>query len=131
MGNNFGILIGQVIGLPWLLGTSNNWHILFGLGAVPALVQFILLHWCPESPEYLHKNGDPDEAQNSSYLLHGVEKNYEKEEVNVIQSISCLDAARNYGFIRGVLIIIMLQIIGQATGTNAIFLYRKCQKDKN
>ena len=123
MGNNFGILIGQLIGLPWFLGTSDNWHILFGLGAVPALIQFILLQWCPESPEYLHKNGDLEGAQNSSYLLHGMEKNYEKEEINVIKSVTCLDAAKNNGFIKGVLIVVMLQIIGQATGTNAIFLY--------
>jgi len=123
MGNNFGILIGQFIGLPWLLGTAESWHILFGLGAVPPIIQLILLNWCPESPEYLHKNGDPDAAQESSFQLYGVERNYEKEEINVIKSVTCLDAAKSDGFKRGVTIVVMLQIIGQATGSVAIFLY--------
>ena len=129
MGNNFGILVGQLIGLPWLLGTVESWHILFGLGAVPPIIQLILLKWCPESPEYLHKNGDSDAAQESSFQLHGIEKNYEKAAVTVIKSVTCLDAFKSHGFKRGVMIVVILQIIGQATGTNAIFLYGRFGKN--
>ena len=129
MGNNFGILVGQLIGLPWLLGTVESWHILFGLGAVPPIIQLVLLKWCPESPEYLHKNGDSDAAQESSFQLHGIEKNYEKAAVTVIKSVTCLDAFKSHGFKRGVMIVVILQIIGQATGTNAIFLYGRFGKN--
>ena len=131
MGNNFGIFIGQLIGLPWLLGTADSWHILFGLGGVPAIIQLILINWCPESPEYLHKNGDPDAAQESSFQLFRVEKIFEKEEINVIKSVTCLDAAKSDGFKRGVVIVVILQIIGQATGSTAIFLYRRFYEEKN
>ena len=128
MGNNFGILVGQIMGLPILLGTADSWHILFGLGAAPPVIQLILYYWCPESPEYLHNNGDLDAAQESSFQLHGVEKNYEKnenEQTDVTDGVSFWDAVKSGGFRRGAMIVVILQIIGQATGANAILMYRR------
>ena len=61
--------------------------------------------------------------------MHGAERLYEKEEekgekIDVIDSVSFFDAVKSDGFKRGAVIVVMLQVIGQATGTNAIFLYR-------
>ncbi|EDM01137.1 solute carrier family 2 (facilitated glucose transporter), member 2, isoform CRA_a [Rattus norvegicus] len=49
-----GILISQIAGLSFILGNQDYWHILLGLSAVPALLQCLLLLFCPESPRYLY-----------------------------------------------------------------------------
>ncbi|XP_059121068.1 LOW QUALITY PROTEIN: solute carrier family 2, facilitated glucose transporter member 2 [Peromyscus eremicus] len=49
-----GILISQIAGLSFILGNQDHWHILLGLSAVPALLQCLLLLFCPESPRYLY-----------------------------------------------------------------------------
>uniref|UniRef100_H2QC29 Solute carrier family 2, facilitated glucose transporter member 4 n=1 Tax=Pan troglodytes TaxID=9598 RepID=H2QC29_PANTR len=49
-----GILIAQVLGLESLLGTASLWPLLLGLTVLPALLQLVLLPFCPESPRYLY-----------------------------------------------------------------------------
>ncbi|XP_078534602.1 solute carrier family 2, facilitated glucose transporter member 9 isoform X2 [Lissotriton helveticus] len=48
-----GVFTGQVVGLPQLLGRESLWPCLFGLIAVPALLQLAILPFLPESPRYL------------------------------------------------------------------------------
>ena len=43
----------QIFGLESLLGSDLLWPLLLGLTAVPAVLQTVLLHFCPESPRYL------------------------------------------------------------------------------
>lgn len=47
---SFGV---QVFGLEALLGSATLWPLLLALTVVPALVQCILLPFCPESPRFL------------------------------------------------------------------------------
>lgn len=49
----FAILISQIFGLPQLLGTEHLWPLLFAVPAVPAVVQLLILPFCPESPFFL------------------------------------------------------------------------------
>ncbi|XP_059357889.1 solute carrier family 2, facilitated glucose transporter member 2-like isoform X2 [Carassius carassius] len=69
-----GILISQVIGLDFLLGNDDMWHVLLGLSGAPAILQSLLLLVCPESPRYLYiKLGKVEEACKSmcqSLLAH-------------------------------------------------------------
>lgn len=44
----------QVIGLDFILGNDEMWHVLLGLSGAPAVLQSILLPLCPESPRYLY-----------------------------------------------------------------------------
>ncbi|XP_057562667.1 solute carrier family 2, facilitated glucose transporter member 9 [Hippopotamus amphibius kiboko] len=48
-----GVFTGQLLGLPELLGKESTWPYLFGVVAVPALVQLVSLPFLPESPHYL------------------------------------------------------------------------------
>lgn len=67
----------QIVGLDFLLGNHELWHILLSLSAVPAVLQSLLLFFCPESPRYLYiKLDEEDKAKKSksmggftSYLL--------------------------------------------------------------
>lgn len=43
----------QVFGLEFLLGSDLLWPLLLALTILPAIVQSILLPFCPESPRYL------------------------------------------------------------------------------
>ena len=44
----------QIVGLDFILGNHELWHILLGLSALPAILQCLLLFFCPESPRYLY-----------------------------------------------------------------------------
>ena len=48
-----GLLTGQVLGVDYLLGTDDGWPYLLGIAVFPAILQLLLLPWCPESPRYL------------------------------------------------------------------------------
>lgn len=37
-----------------LLGTATLWPLLLGITVLPALLQLVLLPFCPESPRYLY-----------------------------------------------------------------------------
>lgn len=37
-----------------MLGTATLWPLLLGITVLPALVQLVLLPFCPESPRYLY-----------------------------------------------------------------------------
>ncbi|XP_013872478.1 solute carrier family 2, facilitated glucose transporter member 9, partial [Austrofundulus limnaeus] len=48
-----GVFIGQVLGLPQLLGHESRWIYLFSFLAFPAVLQLCVLPFLPESPRYL------------------------------------------------------------------------------
>lgn len=45
-----GLLISQVLGIEQILGTNDGWPVLLGLAICPAMLQLLLLPFCPESP---------------------------------------------------------------------------------
>lgn len=50
----FPMLLPQVLGLESMLGTTTLWPLLLGITVLPALLQLVLLPFCPESPRYLY-----------------------------------------------------------------------------
>lgn len=48
------LLLPQVLGLESMLGTATLWPLLLGITVLPALLQLVLLPFCPESPRYLY-----------------------------------------------------------------------------
>lgn len=43
-----------MLGLESMLGTATLWPLLLGITVLPALLQLVLLPFCPESPRYLY-----------------------------------------------------------------------------
>uniref|UniRef100_A0A670YIL3 Solute carrier family 2, facilitated glucose transporter member 5 n=1 Tax=Pseudonaja textilis TaxID=8673 RepID=A0A670YIL3_PSETE len=59
-----GILAAQILGMRMILGSAEGWPLLIGLTGVPAMLQLILLPFCPESPRYLLiQKGDEEGAR--------------------------------------------------------------------
>lgn len=53
----------QVLGLDFLLGNDELWHVLLGFSGAIGILQSLLLPLCPESPRYLYiKLGKKEEA---------------------------------------------------------------------
>lgn len=46
----------QVAGLETVLGTEHHWSMMLSLSLIPALTQYLVLPFCPESPRYLLLN---------------------------------------------------------------------------
>ncbi|KAL4859569.1 Plastidic glucose transporter 4 [Chlorella vulgaris] len=77
---NVGILCSYLVGLPYEQGTDTItlfghqvqwWRVMFGAAIVPALVQFVALARCPESPLWLMNAGQTARAEKALRRLHG------------------------------------------------------------
>ncbi|TRY82557.1 hypothetical protein DNTS_005861 [Danionella cerebrum] len=127
-----GILLSQVIGLEFLLGNDDMWHILLGLSGAPALLQSLLLFLCPESPRYLYINqGKVEEACKSLKRLKGdydtskdiAEMKAEKEEATKEAKMSLLRLLRSSMYRQQLFVALMMHFSQQFSGINAIFYY--------
>ncbi|XP_005383052.1 PREDICTED: solute carrier family 2, facilitated glucose transporter member 2 [Chinchilla lanigera] len=127
-----GILISQITGLDFILGNHDLWHILFGLSAVPALLQSLLLIFCPESPRYLYiKLEEEVKAKKSLRRLRGSddvtkdinEMKKEKEEASSEQKVSVIQLFTDSSYRQPMIVALMLHMAQQFSGINAIFYY--------
>lgn len=84
-----GQVVAYVIG--WALSTtSGGWRWMVGLGALPAMMQLVLLTVMPESPRWLYKRGDIEQAEgvlrkvfvsaNGDKIVQGVLRAIQKEQ---------------------------------------------------
>lgn len=61
----------QVAGLESALGTEHYWAMMLSLSLIPALIQYLVLPFCPESPRYLLINkGEMSKAEAGGYHCH-------------------------------------------------------------
>ncbi|XP_040858856.1 solute carrier family 2, facilitated glucose transporter member 2 [Ochotona curzoniae] len=127
-----GILISQIVGLDSILGNNHSWHILLGMSAVPALLQMLLLFFCPESPRYLYiKLEEEVKAKKSLKRLRGSddvtkdinEMRKEKEEASNEQKVSIIQLFTNSSYRQPVIVALMLHMAQQFSGINGIFYY--------
>ncbi|XP_016399360.1 solute carrier family 2, facilitated glucose transporter member 2-like isoform X3 [Sinocyclocheilus rhinocerous] len=127
-----GILISQVIGLDFVLGNDDMWHVLLGLSGAPAILQSLLLLVCPESPRYLYiKLGKVEEACKSLKRLKGdydtskdiAEMQAEKEEAMKEAQMSILRLLRSSVYRQQLFVALMMHLSQQFSGINAIFYY--------
>ncbi|XP_054618886.1 solute carrier family 2, facilitated glucose transporter member 3-like isoform X4 [Dunckerocampus dactyliophorus] len=66
-----GILIAQIFGLEFLLGSVKLWPLLLALTVAPAVLQCVLLPFCPESPRFLLINLKQEEqARKDGHRRH-------------------------------------------------------------
>lgn len=127
-----GVFTGQLLGLPELLGKESTWPYLFGVIAVPAVVQLVTLPFLPESPRYLlFEKHDQAGAEKAFRTFLGKEDvSQELEEVLAegrvqrhIQLVSVLQLLRTR-FVRWQVITVVITMgCYQLCGLNAIWFY--------
>ncbi|XP_023069290.1 solute carrier family 2, facilitated glucose transporter member 2 isoform X2 [Piliocolobus tephrosceles] len=127
-----GILISQIVGLEFILGNYDLWHILLGLSGVRAILQSLLLFFCPESPRYLYIKLDEEvKAKQSLKRLRGYddvtkdinEMRKEREEASSEQKVSIIQLFTNSSYRQPILVALMLHMAQQFSGINGIFYY--------
>ncbi|KAM4694105.1 solute carrier family 2, facilitated glucose transporter member 2 [Discoglossus pictus] len=128
-----GILISQVVGLEFILGSKDLWPVLLGLSGVPAVIQTILLIFCPESPRYLFiKLGKEEAAKKNLIKLRGnlydpskdiVEMRREKEEAASEKKVSIIQLFKSPKYRQPLIVSLVLHMSQQFSGINGIFYY--------
>ncbi|XP_040284160.1 solute carrier family 2, facilitated glucose transporter member 2 [Bufo bufo] len=127
-----GILISQVVGLDFILGSKSLWPVLLGLSGVPAVIQTILLFFCPESPRYAYiVLGREEVARRILRKLRGdydpskdiEEMKKEKEEAASEKKVSIIQLFRSPNYRQPLLVSLVLHMSQQFSGINGIFYY--------
>ncbi|XP_058151260.1 solute carrier family 2, facilitated glucose transporter member 2-like isoform X2 [Dasypus novemcinctus] len=127
-----GILTGQILGLRFILGNQDLWHILLGLSMVPVVLQSPFLFFCPESPRYLYIKVDEEvKARDSLKRLRGsddvtkdiTDMRREKEDASCEQEVSIIKLFTNSSYQKPILIALTLHVTQQCFGTNVILSY--------
>ena len=121
-----GILLAYFVN--WLFAGAGpaNWRWMFGVGAVPSVLFFLLLLGVPESPRWLVKNGREDEAR--AVLARADSPAAAASGIRAIRDTLALERG-SFGqlfgpaFRRPLLIAIVLAVFQQITGINAILYY--------
>ncbi|XP_068567565.1 solute carrier family 2, facilitated glucose transporter member 1-like [Cebidichthys violaceus] len=127
-----GILIAQIFGLESLLGSAKLWPLLLALTVAPAVLQCILLPFCPESPRFLLINLKQEEqARKVLVRLRGSEDvskdlqemKEESAKMAMEKKVTILELFRSPAYRQPLLIAVMLQLSQQLSGINAVFYY--------
>lgn len=80
LGITSGILLSQTLGLTVVFGNEKMYHLLFGVPAIAALLQLLILPFCPESPPWLHiTKSRVDEASKALKRFRGTGSSIEGE----------------------------------------------------
>ncbi|XP_077428410.1 solute carrier family 2, facilitated glucose transporter member 9 isoform X1 [Vanacampus margaritifer] len=127
-----GVFIGQVLGLPELLGQESRWNYLFSFLALPAVLQLCVLPFLPESPRYLLIERRDEAAAEKAFqrFLGKKDVSLELEEVHAearaqetLHTVSILQLLKCRAF-RWQLITVMVTMGSyQLCGLNAIWYY--------
>uniref|UniRef100_A0A3Q3JEL9 Major facilitator superfamily (MFS) profile domain-containing protein n=1 Tax=Monopterus albus TaxID=43700 RepID=A0A3Q3JEL9_MONAL len=132
LGVVIGILVAQIFGLEFLLGSDTLWPLLLALTILPAILQSIMLPFCPESPRYLIiVLNREEEARKALVRLRGSEDVDDdiqemKEEgmkMAMEKKVTILELFRSPNYRQPIIIAIILQLSQQLSGINAVFYY--------
>lgn len=127
-----GILVAQIFGLESLLGSDTLWPLLLALTILPAVLQSVMLPFCPESPRYLLiVLNQEEEARKALVRLRGCEDVNDdiqemKEEgmkMALEKKVTILELFRSPNYRQPIIIAIILQLSQQLSGINAVFYY--------
>lgn len=106
---------------------TTSWRWMLGFGLIPGVIFMILLLIVPESPRWLYKQGDSSRALNVLERLNGAtEAKAQLEEISqLIQSETDVSLSSLFrpGFRVALLIGVVLGVLQQVTGINAIMYY--------
>lgn len=111
---------------------AGTWRWMLGVAALPAIIQFILMLFLPESPRWLFRKNEKDKAIAVLSKIYGVDRL--NEEIDILSSaseldifskttVSCMDVFRSkemrLAFFAGA----GLQAFQQFTGINTVMYY--------
>ncbi|KAK1163360.1 solute carrier family 2, facilitated glucose transporter member 1, partial [Acipenser oxyrinchus oxyrinchus] len=128
---SLGILVGMVMSLEEVLGNAQFWPLMLSLSVIPAVLQYLTLPFCPESPRYLLINrGQEEEAEAALRKLWGnswdilTEINKMREEASQTQSkVTLRDFLCLRRYLSPISIIVAITLGAQLSGFNAIINY--------
>uniref|UniRef100_A0A8D1GZX1 Solute carrier family 2, facilitated glucose transporter member 5 n=1 Tax=Sus scrofa TaxID=9823 RepID=A0A8D1GZX1_PIG len=127
-----GILIAQVFGLDSIMGNEELWPLLLSVIFIPALLQCVLLPFCPESPRFLLINrNEENRAKSVLKKLRGTadvtrdlqEMKEESRQMMREKKVTILELFRSAAYRQPILIAVVLQLSQQLSGINAVFYY--------
>ncbi|XP_073969394.1 solute carrier family 2, facilitated glucose transporter member 1-like isoform X2 [Rhodnius prolixus] len=129
LGLCLGVLMGQIMGLPFILGREEAWNYLLGFYAMLILISGMALPWLPESPKYLYTvKGLRQKAIRELSRLRNLPGEFvcgeleEKEEVSAngwsVLKLICSKPLRIH-----LALVCALQAGQQFSGINAVFYY--------
>jgi sugar porter (SP) family MFS transporter len=121
-----GILLAYFVSWAFAGVGPSNWRWMYGMGALPSVVFFLLLLRVPESPRWLVKKGREAEALGVLSRVNTAE--VAAAEVRSIKETLLLEKGSlaelfRPGFRRAIFIAVVLAILQQITGINAILYY--------
>ncbi|HUU38034.1 MAG TPA: sugar porter family MFS transporter, partial [Candidatus Desulfaltia sp.] len=121
-----GILLAYFVNWAFAGVGPSNWRWMYGMGALPAVIFFVLLLRVPESPRWLVKQSREAEALEVLSRVNDAEM--AAAEVRSIKETLLLEGGSlaelfRPGFRRALLIAVVLAIFQQITGINAILYY--------
>ncbi|XP_037295618.1 solute carrier family 2, facilitated glucose transporter member 1 isoform X3 [Manduca sexta] len=136
MGVNVGVLVGQVMGLNFLLGRPEDWTYLLSVYALLVIVSLPLLCMLPESPKYLYVvKRDEETALKELSRLRGVSASVLTEDIDMLrEEVQAAEALsdQQWSMWRVVtdprlrlplLLACSMQAGQQTSGINAVFYY--------
>lgn len=112
------------------LNDGSVWRWMLGVEAFPAILYFILLLFVPKSPRWLFLKGRQDEGKKILYRIH--DEQLAAQEVNSIQESLKQNKVKTTiklsnlfrPALRGIILVgLVLAILQQITGINAIYFY--------
>jgi SP family arabinose:H+ symporter-like MFS transporter len=121
-----GILLAYFVNWVFAGAGPANWRWMYGMGAIPSVVFFLLLLGVPESPRWLVKNGREDEAR--TVLTRADTAEAAAAGIRDIKNTLALEEGSfreifRPAFRRPLLIAVVLAVFQQITGINAILYY--------
>ncbi|KAM9855259.1 solute carrier family 2, facilitated glucose transporter member 1-like [Aulostomus maculatus] len=132
LGVVIGILLAQIFGIESILGNAYLWPLLLGFTLLPAVLQCVLLPFCPESPRYLLINcNEESKAHMVLMKLRGTddvnedmqEMKEESQQMMREKKVTIPELFRSPSYRQPIFVAIMLQLSQQLSGINAVFYY--------
>ncbi|XP_062862812.1 solute carrier family 2, facilitated glucose transporter member 1 [Trichomycterus rosablanca] len=126
-----GILLGMIVGLETVLGTENYWTFMLSLSLIPAILQYMILPFCPESPRYLFINcGKEKEAKAALSRLRRNPDKITEELKEMTEEASHIEARLRVKefftkqcYRQPMILILMTSLGSQLSGFNAVINY--------
>ncbi|XP_050412311.2 solute carrier family 2, facilitated glucose transporter member 1-like isoform X1 [Patella vulgata] len=132
MSITFGVVISQLLGLDFILGTDELWPLLLALTLVPVLYQLCVLTFCCESPRYLMLTKHDEQAARKAlmWFRETTNVNSEMDEMRseAVEQIhrkkfSVGDLIKTKELRTPLIISMVLQLSQQFSGINAVIYY--------
>uniref|UniRef100_A0A3P8V494 Major facilitator superfamily (MFS) profile domain-containing protein n=1 Tax=Cynoglossus semilaevis TaxID=244447 RepID=A0A3P8V494_CYNSE len=127
-----GVFVGQVLGMPELLGQESRWNFLFAFLAVPALLQLCVLPFLPESPRYLLIEKRDDAGAKKAFQRFLGKKDVTCELEDVLKegqalgnqsTVTVLQLLKSRNVRWQLITIVITMVCYQLCGLNAIWYY--------